>query len=233
MSGAARRSRLEAGFTLLEIMSVIAILAILMSILLYGIGKYRIKAYEEGTRGLIEQVRAALESYHGDFGAYPPDGFDPQEPAIRMAGGSKVAIHGSACLVYFLGVAQIIQTEVGEDVRQKIVGPYLELKESMISGDGDLDLRIASPKTEIIDAWGNPIHYDRVDLDQKSGLPKIDDQTPSSVHTMPGFIADRMHGPDPRKATGRLMTKNAGAYDIWSHGADVTDPTRAITNWTE
>ena len=46
------------------------------------------------------------------------------------------------------------------------------------------------------------------------------------------YVWGRMHGPDPRRGAGGVVTKNAGGYDLWSHGADVTDPTDDITNWT-
>lgn len=229
------RARRQAGFTLLEIMTVIAILAILMSILIYGIGKYRITAYEKGTEGLLESIRAALESYHADYSEYPPDGFDPANPAIRMSGGQKAAIHGSACLVYYLGIAQIMETEVGQDVRKSLKPPYLEFKTGQLSGgdDRDLDQKLADPRTEVVDAWGNPIHYDRLDYDTQTGRPKIDDQSSPGVHTMQGFVADKMHGPDPRKKGGKLETKNAGSYDLFSHGTDPLDPTRVIGNWKD
>lgn len=227
----------EAGYTLLEMMSVIAILALLMSILIYGIGKYRVTAYEKGTKALLENIRSALEAYRAEYGEYPPDGFSvrPGEaPATRMAGGTSVAIRGSACLVYFLGMPTVQEIEVGEDVRKKIRDPFLELKSDMLSGDGDLDAKLADPTTEIVDPFGNPIHYDRLDLDPTSREPRIDDQTSPATHTMKGLVADVMHGPDPRrKQGGGLETKNAGTYDLWSHGKDVHDPTDDITNWKD
>src|SRR5262249_13983339 len=161
-----------------------------------------------------------------------PDGFDPQQPVTRDQGGSKAPIRGSACLIYFLGTTLVKEYQEGEDVRRKPMGPFLEIKGDMISGDAttDLDVRIADPRSERIDPWGNPNPYDRTEIDAKSGKPKVDDQSPPSVHTMKNFVADKMHGPDPRKkaGSGKVETKNAGSYDLWSHGSDPTDPTRAI-----
>jgi prepilin-type N-terminal cleavage/methylation domain-containing protein len=223
----------SAGYTLIEIMMVVAIIAILMSIFIVGLQKYRQRAYEEGTRALLDKIRVALTAYEGEYRELPPDGFS--KPVTRLVGNSPVAIKGSACLIYFLACPTIKETEVGEDRRLTTIAPFLrELKESEISGDGDLDQKLNSATNEIIDPYGNPIHYDRVLKDPQNGQPEVDDQSAASRHTMPGFVADRMHGPDPRRgAGGAIQTKNAGTYDLWSHGSSVEDPQDDITNWKD
>jgi len=226
--------RPERGFTLIEIMTVVAIIAILMSVVLYGLGKYRVKAYEDGTRALIESLRSALESYHAEYREYPPDGFDPRFPVSRPVGGVQTPIRGTACLIYFLGLPTIKEVEVGEDVRRQRMEPLLTLKGDMVSGSGELDQRLNDAKTEIVDPFGNPMHYDRVELDPATRLPRINEQSNAGVHTMTGFVAARMHGPDPRREQGGgLETKHAGSYDIWSHGVSVEDPKDDIANWKD
>jgi prepilin-type N-terminal cleavage/methylation domain-containing protein len=230
MRGQRRR---DAGFTLIEIMTVMAVLAILMSIVLVGYTKLRQQAYVSGTKGLLDAIAAALEQYKSDFGQYPPDGFDPKNPAMRIMQGSNVPqkVQGSAALLFYLTTPLLKQTEVGEEVVMKRVGPYLDLKETNVSGSGDLNQRLADPRNEILDAWGNPIHYARIDVDPTTQKPRLLDQSSSGVHTMPGLNSQLQHGPDPRVGPAGLASQKVGAYDLWSHGADVTDPTDDIANW--
>ncbi|MGH7295956.1 MAG: type II secretion system protein [Polyangiaceae bacterium] len=225
----------QRGYTLIEIMTVIAIMALLMSIVMYGYMRYRTRAYYEGTKGLLDAIEAGLEQYKSDFGEYPPDGFDPKHPAMRVLEGSNTPqqIRGSACLLYYLGSRLLKEVEVGEEVEWKRVGPYMDFKESQVSGFGDMNQKLLDPRNEVLDALGHPIHYQRVTVDPTTGKPFIVDQTPASVHTMPGLDAQTMHGPDPRRGPGGLVSKKEGAYDLWSHGADVTDTTDDITNWQE
>ncbi len=234
--GAARAG----GFTLIEMLSVIAILTILMALAIYGIGRYRQRAYVEGTRGLLDTIESALKSYYAEFREYPPDGFDPQKPVTRPAGagGGQVRIRGSQCLIWFLAHAVLKEEEIGQEVRRRSVGPFLELKENQISGSGDLEARLADPNAEIVDAWGNPIHYDNVELDLQTRRAAVQDQSGPEVHTMTGFVAKIMHGPDPRRGAGGasgsgIETRNAGAYDLWSHGPVVEDPADDIANWKD
>jgi prepilin-type N-terminal cleavage/methylation domain-containing protein len=225
----------QSGFTLLEMLTVIAILTILMAIALYGIGKYRQKAYIDGTIGLLHNIASALDSYRSEFGEYPPDGFDEDEPVVRKVGNSQRPIRGSQCLVYFLALPVMKETETGSEVTRRSVGPFLDLKESDLSGAGDLDERLNDPNVEILDKWGNPIHYDRVELDARTKKPRLVDQSAASVHTSRGFVAEAMHGPDPRRRPGGggIETNNAGSFDLWSHGPKVEDPSDDITNWKE
>lgn len=228
MIRALREPTRRGGFTLVEVMAVVAILALLMSLVLVGAGRYRRKAYEEGTRGLLEKVRSALEEYRAAYSRYPPDGFD--SPVYRSVGGGRVQISGARCLLYFLCKPTFKIAEYGDEIVRQELDPFLDINGEMISGAGDLDDRLDDPQNELIDAYGNPIHYDNVER-SRDGSVQLSVQMDSSMHTMPDFLADQMHGPDPRGIGGPVMPKNPGQYDLWSHGTDVEDPTDDITNW--
>ncbi|GIW73338.1 MAG: hypothetical protein KatS3mg102_2880 [Planctomycetota bacterium] len=228
----AGRGRPETGFTLVEVMMAMAIIVILMSLALYGLNAYRKRAYEQNTRGLIARIESALAAYYAEFRAYPPDGFDADEPAVRTDGGRQVPIKGSAALVYYLGVPQLKEYEAGMERMKRQVGPFLEFTEGMLSGQEGMALedRLREPTTEIIDAYGNPIHYDNV-ARRRDGSYRVTEQSAPGVHTMSGFIADAMHGPDPRAAGGAVRPRNPGKFDLWSHGLDPRDPSDDIGNW--
>jgi prepilin-type N-terminal cleavage/methylation domain-containing protein len=227
--GGAGASRAERGFTLIEVLATIAIMVTLMGLMIVGLGKYRQRAYLEGSRGVLESTRSALESYKTTYSRYPPDGFD--YPVFWGAGGTQQQIKGAQCLVYFLGLPTIRISEVGDDIRTEELNPFLDLTRDMLSGGGDFEERLANPQVELVDAFGNPIHYDNLERG-KDGSSQVNDQSDAAIHTSPDFFAADQHGPDPRSDGGQVVAQNTvGTFDLWSHGVDMDDVTDDVTNW--
>ena len=63
--------RLARGFTLLEILVVIAIILILLSLMGIVAANARIKARVSDTKALIKRIHLALDEYKADHGEYP------------------------------------------------------------------------------------------------------------------------------------------------------------------
>ena len=59
------------GFTLAELLIVLVILTILMSLTFSGVRYALRSSYERKSKIQIEAIKAALESFHADHGAYP------------------------------------------------------------------------------------------------------------------------------------------------------------------
>lgn len=66
----------RSGFTLLEILIVIVIIAILSSLLLWGVTAAIEAAKRSMTEGMVRSMTGALESYKSQYGDYPPSSLD-------------------------------------------------------------------------------------------------------------------------------------------------------------
>lgn len=206
------------GFTLIEVLMVIAIILILASAIAWAVGGLVGGSYKDKTISLFRKIEIAMQAYYDDFGAYPPDGFD--SPVYDMV-DDEVQLRGSQCLVHFLawkygekgqksfpdGLMKQVKGAAHEGGKSKWVPvhggrPYLDLKKDDY-GDGKFP--------EILDAWLNPIHYDNTD-DNAGGEVTWQDDPDEQYHTP--RVYDHAD-PDPRRGG-----QPSSAYDIWSHGPD-------------
>ncbi len=63
------------GFTLIELMVVISVIAILSTIALFGLSKAQASARDVSRQQIMNGIRTALERYYGDNQTYPPADF--------------------------------------------------------------------------------------------------------------------------------------------------------------
>jgi len=142
--------RSKHGFTLLEMLVVISIIAILSGLVVTGMTTAKAKAKVQVTKALISKIAAALESYYAAYGDYPPT-----DLSDLYLGASN-------------GVNNGIESVVACLSDQNKGGPFLsgipENKYTNKDGDscsppptnwwfGDGQLR------EIVDEWNNPLVY--------------------------------------------------------------------------
>ncbi|MCK5160751.1 MAG: prepilin-type N-terminal cleavage/methylation domain-containing protein [Candidatus Aureabacteria bacterium] len=132
------------GFTIIEMIAVMAIIAILMGIILPIMGVAKKKALAAKAKIMIESIGAAIKMYEMDFGDLPPDADvtgdnHPTEPLYSYLTTPWTTANAS---IY--------------------AGPYIEFK-------GDVSIRIGvadsepDGKYEIVDPWGNEYHYESDD----------------------------------------------------------------------
>jgi type IV pilus assembly protein PilE len=67
------RTKLAKGFTLIELMIVVAIIAILASVAYYNYSKYAFRAHRVDGKEFLERVASAQERYYTNFNKYSPD----------------------------------------------------------------------------------------------------------------------------------------------------------------
>lgn len=75
------------GFTIVEIMTVVAIIAILIGILIPALAKVRTMVKETQQRAQLNTIGLALTAFRNDYGDYPPSGYTSTD----YAGGQKLA----------------------------------------------------------------------------------------------------------------------------------------------
>jgi prepilin-type N-terminal cleavage/methylation domain-containing protein len=143
-----RNERGEAGFTLIEILAVIAILGLLMAIASVGYGKYRQRGNMAATRARIESLQLMIQKYDGKYGGPPYD------TLARYKVQTSNAVNEGIEALY-----------VG--LHQKDFADGGTIDESLLCNtDEDTTAtayhRIAGFSNqlfEVKDAWGNPIAY--------------------------------------------------------------------------
>ncbi|MBN8645586.1 MAG: type II secretion system protein GspG [Planctomycetes bacterium] len=67
-----RLSAAARGFTLVELMIVLVIIAVLAGVAVYNFAGAADKAKTEATKAKMAQIKVALSSYYGTYSAYPP-----------------------------------------------------------------------------------------------------------------------------------------------------------------
>ena len=65
-------TRRKSGFTLIEVLLVVAILGILAAVVVVNVGGRREEAMIQSTRASIANIGAAIDLYEVDTGRYPP-----------------------------------------------------------------------------------------------------------------------------------------------------------------
>ncbi|MCA9184936.1 MAG: type II secretion system protein [Pirellulaceae bacterium] len=73
-----KRTQTRHGFTLVELLVVIVIIAILASLVVVGVSRAQVAARNAAIKMEISEIAKALEAYKNDMGEYPPDfAYDP------------------------------------------------------------------------------------------------------------------------------------------------------------
>jgi prepilin-type N-terminal cleavage/methylation domain-containing protein len=217
------RSPRRGGFTLIEILVVMAILMSLAALVLVVVGPAQNRAKKTRTQALLRRLGMELDEYRRLTGSFPPDGIDSP---VRNDKGEL--IRGSACLYYFLA-KPVAEVKFVGGVRRTVEHPPLDLFSEAELGPDDPD---HPGVREIIDGYGVPMHYDNTE-DGVFRAQKGD------VHYPP--LEEDEHPLDPRTLSEkdggvpRPNTVQSASADTWSHGERghnlEGDPSPPLASW--
>lgn len=197
----------SAGFSFVEILVVMGIIAVLVGI---GIGVYMMvakKAPEMKTRALVQKVHASTNHFKGHFKVTPPSDLNRLGPTlnlkIQIVGRLNSVNAGIEALyqaLFLPGFQASPDTSDAERGNNDDGGDKLD---KAITKDGSPDLY------EFKDAWENPLVY------FTSGDYEAADKNPPSYLTATGEVVY----PKPhRNATGGFSQPDT--FQVFSMGAD-------------
>ncbi len=129
------RPRFARGFTMMELLIVVTIIAILAAILLPIVSSFRRSAKIAAAKQAMNAVTMALDKYREDFDSYPPD--------------NAPSSNGSEILYWHLcrRITPKVKTPAGNVVdSESTKGPYLEAKDTIVSAGSSGDTKkLVSP----------------------------------------------------------------------------------------
>jgi prepilin-type N-terminal cleavage/methylation domain-containing protein len=180
------------GFTLIEMLVVVAIIAILAAFLLPTLAAVRQKAKIKATRTLIDGIAAGMERYFIDFDEYPPSSdAATTPPGVPAEDG---AIYKYLCGADGKGLIKKVGTV------ETHIDPYVNIPvENVRKGSGGI--------MYVVDAWGNHVIFRNCRVyyeNQRAGnpnykpVPSNDSHNPTSFD-MWSFGPDKKASADPHK----------------------------------
>jgi len=150
--------RRAVGFTVIELLVTIAIIAFLMVALFMGLSKIRQRTQAGQAKNLIEKVHSALETYNLKFRTYPPT-------------ATPSGLTGSKALYYWVATAfrKAPDLSKGEVAASINAGPFMSFDQR--------DLRLNGAEQEIVDPWGKALHFSIESVKDAAGFdiesPKV------------------------------------------------------------
>jgi len=180
----------QAGFTLVEILAVLLILSILMGFLVVSLFNVKDSSNEQLTRARISTIAAAIGTYEGATGDYPPSSLDD-----GLAGSGSELNQGIEALVLTLWAQPHDGAGLSDDLLENT--------------DGDTSK--GEQLFELVDMWDNPLAYfHRSDFGEQHAYLTFDNETGEELETL---VEARKH---PK--TGRWA--NRRSFQLISAGSD-------------
>ncbi|MCA8941574.1 MAG: type II secretion system protein [Planctomycetes bacterium] len=147
-----RSQRPQSGFTLIEVMVVIAILSLLITALWPSISRALGASEETETQARMMELRAAIEEFQREYGFYPSDDFQNFGDEIEIKAKPDGVNSGVESLVMFLCWKPNARMDLTDN------------EDWLDNTDGD-ENSVEIPglqrtaKMEVVDAWGTPFAY--------------------------------------------------------------------------
>ena len=128
-------------FTLMELLTVIAVMAVLAGLLLPALNRARARARTAAAESMIASLQVALSMYNMDYGMYP------------ASSATGIQRNGNSFHTDFDGAPNNL---VAALTAPTLGGPYMELRGSDLDTEPTYDL---SRRNVVLDPWGRAYVY--------------------------------------------------------------------------
>ncbi|MDQ7779435.1 MAG: prepilin-type N-terminal cleavage/methylation domain-containing protein [Planctomycetota bacterium] len=153
------RRSLNRGFTLIEILIVVAIIALLAALLVVGVVGMRRRAQFEKTRALIQRIEVGLKVYYERYIQYPPPAHPAVPPVSPFLG---LGVNNSGPMLWYLGTPQPCLSGGTWGTMSPCVDFQTSEVEPLVAGGTGNNAPINTGMVRpIVDAWGRRISYRR------------------------------------------------------------------------
>lgn len=230
MTALPRSARLWRGFTLVEMLVVIAIIAILAGMLLPAVVNVKKKGLKVQAQTEIRAMEAAISQYYAEYSRYPAPsdagsrdftygtvgapGKNPSLPLI--SNGATPEYNNAALMVILLDLDQGVNALHARNPRK------LKLLDRVKYGDTTSSSGVG-PDTVYRDPWGNP-YIITIDLD-------YNDKTVDPFYGSIGGIGLRAEGSTNGVYNGHVMIWSLGPDGRADMAAGSDDNKDNITSW--
>lgn len=214
--------RRRAAFTLIEVLTVVAIIAMLSALGFAGVRFAQNKSRQSDTTALIQDVSKSIEEYRQERGNYPRPAMDEEETQIE---GTSWKIGGARMLYQVLSGDGTDALKGGEKMSNGQMGSA-KSEEDPDAGKVYMDTVTAPTKQQIADKK----HQKLVEAAGDTGFFVIDPWR----HPLQYQLAERDKN---GVITNNIKMYSDSNYELWSYGAlkkpDETEQAQAkwITNW--
>jgi prepilin-type N-terminal cleavage/methylation domain-containing protein len=142
------------GFTLIELIVVISVIAILASLLIPVVGMFQRQAARTATQALVARVMAGVKMYADDQGTLSKQGIAPA--AVRLDGSAITSLAANDWDT---------ARDVGRTLYREVVSQEPDAKDRPRTGYLREDIRPVEVNRDdptapfLVDRWGNPLVY--------------------------------------------------------------------------
>ncbi len=190
-----KRSLSSPGFTLLELLTVVAIIIVLAGLILGGMGYAQQKAASSRAEAEIAAFSAALESYKVDNGDYPrvllQANGTPASPAVTSDDANPITTpiptKPRSLILYQALSGDLPLTMAATSTARQ----YMEFKKDMLETASAGSPAVTSV-TALLDPFGNPYGYSTNPAPAARNNPTFDLWSTAGVSTGSPTTADRL-----------------------------------------
>ncbi len=219
-------------FTLIEMLTVMAVIAVLASLILAVASLVNTKAAKDRAQGEISTLTASLEAYNADNGAYPSNA-DSEELDPRQHGSSTGGKYQRASQFLYAALANDLEPADAPDGKPEATGRgYFDFKANQLGGPLSPNQKNAKTNSApdqgkvtiyMVDPFGNSYGYSTRGARAEAEFREL----------------VRL---DPKATREKVKSNHQGGFnpnfDIWSTGGkvsltDATDEDRKkwVKNW--